>query len=162
MRLTVYTDYSLRVLMFLALKENGLATIAEIAASYRISRNHLMKVAHQLGIAGYVNTVRGKGGGLRLARPPQLIVLGEVVRHTEPDMALLPCFDSPAECRISRCCGLYDVLAEANSAFLAVLDRYTLADLVRLRMPLQKLLHLNQDTPKRRRRQAVGPRRVGP
>ena len=81
MRLTVYTDFSLRVLMFLALKGDGLATIAEIAKAYGISKNHLVKVAHQLGLAGYVETVRGKGGGLRLARRPESIVLGEVVRH---------------------------------------------------------------------------------
>ena len=107
MRLTVYTDFSLRVLMFLALKANGLATIGEIAKAYGISKNHLMKVAHQLGLAGYVETVRGKGGGLRLARRPQDIVIGEVVRHTEPDMVLVPCFDpGGASCaffRAARC-----------------------------------------------------------
>ncbi|HEY4720568.1 MAG TPA: Rrf2 family transcriptional regulator, partial [Anaerolineae bacterium] len=78
MRLTVYTDFSLRVLMFLALRGNELTTIAEIARAYGISKNHLMKVVYQLGLAGYVETVRGKGGGLRLARPPQEVVLGEV------------------------------------------------------------------------------------
>jgi Rrf2 family nitric oxide-sensitive transcriptional repressor len=145
MRLTVYTDYSLRVLMFLALKQDGLATIAEIAGAYRISKNHLMKIAHQLGLAGYVETVRGKGGGLRLARPPEAIVLGEVVRRTEPDMALVPCFESAACCRIAPSCELYDVLEEAKSAFLAVLDRHTLADLVRPRTRLQKLLFLPPD-----------------
>ena len=93
MRLTVYTDYALRVLMYLALKEDRLATIAEIAESYDISRNHLMKVAHQLGVAGYVETVRGRGGGLRLAKPIAAIGLGEVVRYTEPDMAIVSCFE---------------------------------------------------------------------
>ena len=96
MRLTVYTDYALRLLMYLALKEDGLATIAEIADRYRISRNHLMKVAYELGLAGYVETVRGRGGGLRLAKPPESIWLGDVVRHTEQDMVLVPCFDSEA------------------------------------------------------------------
>jgi Rrf2 family protein len=91
-RLTIYTDFSLRLLMFLALKGNGLATIAEVAKAYGISKNHLMKVTHQLGLAGYVETVRGKGGGMRLAQRPQDIVLGEVVRRTEPDMTLVPCF----------------------------------------------------------------------
>src|ERR1039458_3982395 len=106
-RLTAYTDFSLRVLMFLAVKQDGLATIAEIAGAYRISKNHLMKVAHQLGVAGYVETVRGKGGGLRLARRPQDIVIGEVVRRTEPDMALVPCFaPDDASCTILPSCAL--------------------------------------------------------
>ena len=93
MRLTVYTDYALRMLMYLALKDDGLATIEEIAQSYGISKNHLMKVAHQLGVAGYVDTVRGRNGGLRLAKPAKAIGLGEVVRHTEPDMAIVMCFE---------------------------------------------------------------------
>lgn len=141
MRLTVYTDYSLRLLMFLALKGEELATIAEIAKAYAISKNHLMKVAHQLGVAGYVETVRGKGGGLRLAREPKDIVLGEVVRRTEPDMMLVPCFDTAnASCAISAGCMLRGVLFEARDAFLATLDRHTLADLMRPRVSLQKLL----------------------
>ena len=100
MRLTVYTDYSLRLLMYLALKDDGLATIEEIAKSYGISKNHLMKVAHQLGVAGYVETVRGRHGGLRLAKPAKAIGLGEVVRHTEPDMAIVMCFEPST--RIAR------------------------------------------------------------
>ncbi len=140
-RLTVYTDYSLRVLMFLALKGDKLATIAEIARAYGISKNHLMKVAYQLSLAGYVETVRGKGGGLRLARRPQDIVLGEVVRRTEPDMALVPCFaPDDASCAIFPSCALRGALSHARDAFLAVLDAYSLADLVRPRAPLQKLL----------------------
>jgi Rrf2 family nitric oxide-sensitive transcriptional repressor len=145
-RLTVYTDYSLRVLMFLALKGDGLATIAEVAKAYGISKNHLMKVAYQLGLAGYVETVRGKGGGLRLARRPQDIVLGKVVRHTEPDMALVPCFaPDDTSCTIFPSCALHGALAGARDAFLAALDRHTLADLVRPRAPLQKLLSVKPD-----------------
>ena len=141
MRLTVYTDYSLRVLMFLALKGDGLATIAEVASAYGISKNHLMKVAYQLGLAGYVETVRGKGGGMRLARRPEIIVLGEVVRRTEPDMELVPCFaPDSTSCAILPSCALRGALASARDAFLSVLDGYTLADLVRPRAPLQKLL----------------------
>ncbi len=141
MRLTVYTDFSLRLLMFLALKGDGLTTIAEIAKAYDISKNHLMKVAHQLGLAGYVETVRGKGGGLRLARPPQDIVLGKVVRRTEPDMALVPCFaPDDKSCAIFPSCALRGALSEARDAFLWALDQYTLADLVSPRAPLQKLL----------------------
>ena len=153
MRLTVYTDYSLRVLMFLAMKGDRLATIAEIAKAYRISKNHLMKVVHQLGVAGYVETTRGKGGGLRLARPAQDIALGEVVRRTEPDMALVPCFAPDASsCRIVSGCVLRGVLAEARDAFLAALDRRTLADLVRPRASLQKILAFKP------RSRAAGPR----
>jgi Rrf2 family nitric oxide-sensitive transcriptional repressor len=143
-RLTVYTDFSLRVLMFLALKGDGLATIAEVAEAYGISKNHLMKVAHQLGVAGYVETVRGKGGGLRLARRPQDIVIGEVVRRTEPDMALVPCFaPDDTSCAILPSCALRGALSGARDAFLSALDGHTLADLVRPRAPLRKLLSFN-------------------
>jgi len=143
-RLTVYTDFSLRVLMFLALKGDGLATIAEVAKAYGISKNHLMKVAYQLGLAGYVETVRGKGGGLRLARRPQDIVIGEVVRRTEPDMALVPCFAPDyASCTIFPSCALRGALSKARDAFLSALDDHTLADLVRPRAPLRKLLSFN-------------------
>jgi Rrf2 family nitric oxide-sensitive transcriptional repressor len=158
-RLTVYTDYSLRLLMYLALKDDGLATIAEVAQSYGISRNHLMKVAHQLGVAGFVATVRGRRGGLRLARPVDAIGLGEVVRHTEPDLALVPCFSPAASpCAIRRCCALQGALDEARRAFLDVLDRYTLADLVRPRAPLQALLSMLPpgDPPRRRRPSYAG------
>lgn len=148
MRLTVYTDFSLRVLMFLALKGDRLATIAEIAKAYGISKNHLMKVAHQLGLAGYVETVRGKGGGMRLARRPEKIVIGEVVRRTEPDMALVPCFapdDEGGFCVILPNCALRGALAKARAAFLAALDGYTLADLARPRAPLRKLLAFDRN-----------------
>src|SRR3546814_353363 len=94
MRLTLYTDYSLRVLMYLGLNRDGLATITEVAERYGISRNHLMKIVHQLGLLGYIETVRGKGGGIRFARSPGEINLGEVIRRTEEDMALVQCFDS--------------------------------------------------------------------
>ncbi|HET7849987.1 MAG TPA: Rrf2 family transcriptional regulator [Pseudolabrys sp.] len=144
MRLTVYTDYALRLLMYLALKEDGLATIAEIAKSYGISRNHLMKVAYELGLAGYVEAVRGRGGGLRLARPPEAIGLGDVVRYTEQDMALVPCFSSYAEvpCAIRPSCVLRNALAHANAAFVETLDEYSLRDLVKPRVPLRKLLSI--------------------
>ena len=147
MRLTVYTDYSLRMLIYLAVKDEGLATIGEVADHYGISQHHLTKVAHQLGLAGFIATVRGKGGGLRLARPAREIGLGAVVRHTEPDMALVPCFasaEAPAglPCPIVPACGLRSVLDEARQAFMAVLDRYNLADLVKQRTGLQALLML--------------------
>jgi Rrf2 family nitric oxide-sensitive transcriptional repressor len=141
MRLTVYSDYALRMLMYLAVKDDRLATIAEIATSYNISANHLMKVAHQLGIAGYVETVRGRGGGLRLAKPMETIGLADVVRHTEPDMAIATCFkplDIP--CAIAPCCVLRHALEKARDAFLTVLEDYSLADLVKPRMRLADLL----------------------
>ena len=151
MRLTIYTDYALRLLMYLALKNDGLATIAEVAASYGISKNHLMKVAYQLGTAGYVETVRGRCGGLRLAKPPASIGLGEIVRHTEPDMALVPCFPAiNASCAIGRCCVLKKALDRARSAFVDVLDSYTLGDLTRPRSALQELLAITAIPPGRK------------
>jgi Rrf2 family nitric oxide-sensitive transcriptional repressor len=142
MRLTTYTDYTLRTLIYLALERERLARIADIAESYGISENHLMKVVHRLGLAGYVETVRGKHGGLRLAEPPEAINLGEVVRRTEPDLDLVPCFEPSGLCRIRPACALKGVLGEALGAFLAVLDRYTLADLIRPRRELAGLLGL--------------------
>jgi Rrf2 family transcriptional regulator, nitric oxide-sensitive transcriptional repressor len=130
MRLTVYTDFALRTLMYVAINPDPLPTIAEIAESYRISKNHLMKVVYELGQAGYLETVRGRNGGLRLARRPEDIRLGEVVRTTEPDMALVPCFEPlGAACAILPACKLRAALHEAAAAFLQVLDGYTLADL---------------------------------
>jgi Rrf2 family nitric oxide-sensitive transcriptional repressor len=141
MRLTVYTDYALRVLMYVAVAREPKATIGGIAASYGISRNHLMKVVHELGTAGYLETARGKNGGLRLARPPGEIGLGEVIRRTEPDLALVPCFDPVnAPCAISPACRLRGALHQAQAAFLKVLDGYTLADLVENRAALEGLL----------------------
>ena len=141
MRLTVYTDYALRVLMYLAIHPEPKPTIGEIASSYAVSRNHLMKVVYELGVAGYIETVRGKGGGLRLARSPESIVLGEVIRRTEPDMALVPCFDPVnTVCAITPACKLRVALHQARAAFLDVLDSYTLADLVENRAVLQPLL----------------------
>lgn len=130
MRLTVYTDYSLRLLIYAALRADGLITINEVAEAYGISRNHLTKVVHQLGLAGYLETVRGKGGGLRLARRPESIRIGDVIRQTEPDAALTPCFKPiEAHCAIFPGCLLKGALQEAREAFFRVLDSYTLADL---------------------------------
>lgn len=144
MRLTVYTDFSLRVLMYVALHPERRPTIAEIAASYGVSRNHIMKVVHQLGVAGYIETARGQNGGMRLARPPEAIVLGEVVRRTEPDMALVPCFDPiNTVCVLTPACRLRGALQQARSAFLAVLDGYSLADLVDNREALRALFVLD-------------------
>lgn len=142
MRLTAYTDYSLRVLMRLALRPGSLATISEIAGAYAISEHHLMKVVHQLGRAGYVETVRGRGGGLRLAKKAQDINVGEVVRRMEPDFGVVACFRAPESCTIEPACVLAEALDRALAAFMGVLDRYTLADLIRKPGPLLALLKL--------------------
>lgn len=145
MRLTVHSDYALRVLMYLAVKQHELATIAEIAGSYDISENHLMKVVHQLGVAGYVETIRGRGGGLRLARPVETIGLADVVRTTEPDLAIVSCFEPvDAPCAIKPCCVLRRALEKARNAFMAVLEEYTLGDLVKPRARLAGLLGISQ------------------
>jgi Rrf2 family nitric oxide-sensitive transcriptional repressor len=143
-QLTRYSDYSLRVLIYLAVDPDRLVTIEDIARSYDISKAHLMKVVHQLGLRGYLETVRGRGGGLRLARRPEEIRVGDVVRSTEGNMALVECFDpASSQCVIEPMCGLRSVLSEALTAFLAVLDRYTLADLLaRRRKPLARLLEI--------------------
>ena len=130
MRLTTFSDYTLRVLMFLAVERDRLATIPEIAAAYGISENHLMKVVHQLAKAGYVESLRGKGGGIRLAREPQAINLGEVIRLTESDFALAECLGGGAQCRIQPSCRMKAILSEGVAALFLVLDAYTLADLL--------------------------------
>jgi Rrf2 family nitric oxide-sensitive transcriptional repressor len=141
-QLTRYSDYSLRVLIYLALDPERLATIAEVARRYDVSRAHLTKVVHRLGQRGFVETLRGRRGGFRLARPPEEIRVGDVVRATEESLALVDCFDEArSRCAIGPACGLRPVLDEALAAFLAVLDRHTLADLVaRRRAPLVRLL----------------------
>lgn len=130
MQLTQFTDYSLRVLIHLArLPAPGMATVPEIADHHRISRNHLVKVVHNLAQHGLVMTTRGKGGGIQLARPAHTIGVGDVVRLTEPHMDLVECFDpKTSQCRIVRGCFLKAALHEARRAFMAVLDKYTLAD----------------------------------
>jgi len=131
MQLTLYTDYSLRVLIYLGLNEQRIATITEISNSYHISRNHLVKVVHNLATQGFINTTRGRGGGLALARPPRQINIGDVVRHTEVNFNLVECFDHEHNtCPISPACFLKGGLYEAQRAFMAVLDRYSLEDVL--------------------------------
>jgi Rrf2 family nitric oxide-sensitive transcriptional repressor len=130
MRLTNFSDYALRVLMYAAARGDRLITIDETASVYRISRAHLMKVVNQLTRAGFLKAVRGRSGGLMLARPPADIRLGDVVRATEPDFALVECFASGNQCLITPRCRLRGVLNEALAAFMEALDRYTLTDLI--------------------------------
>ncbi len=141
MKLTSFTDYSLRVLIYLAAEPDRRATVAEIAAAFDIKQNHLTKVVHFLAQQGWLATVRGKGGGLQLACAPEAIGVGAVVRQTEGADLPAECFDREHnQCRITRACRLQRVLRDALQAFHAVLDRYTLADLVRNRSAIVQLL----------------------
>lgn len=141
MRLTTFTDYTIRVLIYLALNRQRLATVGELATSYGVSRNHLTKVVHTLGQQGYIETLRGKGGGIRLALDPDRINIGVVVRQTEQNSVLVECFNPEScECKILPACRLAGILAEAREAFYQVLERYTLADLVVDTTALEQLL----------------------
>lgn len=141
MRLTFYSDYSLRLLMYLAVRRDKLVTIQEVADTYHISKNHLTKVAFDLGRAGYLETVRGRGGGIRLAKKPSEIGLGQVLRVTEQESALVECFAAKtSQCVISAPCRLKGVLRRALAAFFAVLDQYTLADLTERHPALKEIL----------------------
>lgn len=131
MKLTTFSDYTLRVMMFLALNRDRLATIPEIAAAYGISENHLMKVVHQLARSGVIESVRGKGGGIRLASEPEDIRLGQIIRASEGSAPIVECLsDDAGACRIAPACRLSAVLMRAFDALFATLDEYTLADLV--------------------------------
>jgi Rrf2 family nitric oxide-sensitive transcriptional repressor len=131
MRLTSFTDYTLRSLMYLGMHRDKLVTIQEIADLHDISKNHLTKVIHQLGASGLVETVRGRHGGLRLNREPEDINIGEVVRDSESDFYIAECFESdPGHCAFLRDCALKRKLSEATEAFLHVLDGMTLADIL--------------------------------
>ena len=141
MKLTTFSDYSLRVLMYLALNRERLATIPEIAAAYDISENHLMKVVHQWARSGVIESVRGKGGGVRLALAPEDIRLGGIVRASEGSAPIVECLsDEVSSCRIAPACRLTAVLSRAFEALYATLDEYTLADLVRSPRGLKVLL----------------------
>ena len=134
MRLTKYTDYAMRVLIHLASHDESVS-IGGIAKRYGVSENHLMKVVQDLARSGFIVATRGRSGGIRLARPPAEIGVGEVIRHTEEGFDLVDC----GSCIIARACGLPSVLSEATAAFLAVLDRYTLADVATRRIDLRSL-----------------------
>ena len=131
MQLTTFSDYALRLMMMATANSDRLVTIEETARAFDVSRAHLMKVAHHLVRQGFLKAVRGRTGGLKLARPPEAIGLGEIVRATERDFTLVECFSPGNRCRITPRCRLRGVLSDALDAFLTVLDRYTLRDLVR-------------------------------
>lgn len=130
MRLTTHSDYALRLLMYVGAHSDRLCTIAEVAGAHGISEAHLMKVTHRLGLLGYLDTVRGKGGGMRLARAPREICLGEVIRELEPDFHLVECLAPQGGCALTGHCQLTGILGAALQRFLQHLDHYTLADLL--------------------------------
>jgi len=142
MRLTTFTDYCLRALIFVALKDDGgLATIDEITQHHAINRNHLVKVVFRLSQLGYLQTLRGKGGGIRLADDPANLNLGKLIRQTEQDFSLVECFqERDCHCVIEPACVLKGALRAALDAFFDVLDGYTLADLVKPSRNLARLL----------------------
>jgi Rrf2 family nitric oxide-sensitive transcriptional repressor len=145
MQLTQYTDYSLRVLIYLSQKKHGeLATITEIADFYAISRNHLVKVVHNLAIYGFIQTTRGKNGGMCLARPANEINMGAVVRQTEPNFDIAECFNKENNsCVITPICALKSILGEARTNFIQTLDRYTVADALHPNHGLAKKINFN-------------------
>lgn len=143
MQISAYSDYSLRVLMQAALRSPARTTVDEVAQIYGISRHHLVKIVHDLGRSGYLATQRGIGGGFTLARSPGEIRLGDIVRLGEETEMVIVCRDKNQQpCRIAPACRLKGVLDEAAAAFFAVLDGYTLADLVRQPAKLRALLEL--------------------
>ena len=142
MKLTSFTDYTLRVLMYLALNQGKLATIQGIADAYGISESHLMKVVHQLAKSGVVESLRGKGGGIRLALPPEQISIGQVIREAEGRGPIVECFGEHDTCKITPNCKLAGLLSKAFMAFYASLDEYTLNDLIEQPQPLRHILHI--------------------
>lgn len=135
MQLTRFTDYAIRVLLHVGARDDGLSSIPEIAGTYSISKNNVMKVVQDLGSAGFLTTVRGRNGGLKLARPASEIRIGEVVRHTEPGFEMVNC----GSCLIAPACTMPRVLNEATEAFLAVLDKYTIEDILVRKVDLRRL-----------------------
>ena len=151
MQLTQFTDYSLRTLMFLGAHPGRLCRISQIATAYGISVNHLMKVVNRLSSSGYVETIRGKGGGLRLARAPRLINLGQVVRDMEERFEIVECFDPQRQdCPLLPACTLRSVLSDALRNFLATLDRHTLDDVISENMASVFVLRKGARIPTRR------------
>lgn len=147
MQLTLYSDYSLRVLLYLSRTPKKVATIAEISGFYIISKNHLVKVVHRLAQLGFIISSRGKGGGIELAKPPSEITIGEVVRKTEPNFHMVECFNEETNrCVITNVCRLKGILNQALEAYFNVLDNYTLADGSKNTFVKQITDHLSEQT----------------
>jgi Rrf2 family transcriptional regulator, nitric oxide-sensitive transcriptional repressor len=145
MRLTLQTDYALRILMFAGIRGGTLSRIDEIVTQFDISEGHVMKIVHRLGQKGYLETIRGKNGGMRLGRKASQINVGAVVRDMEEELGVLGCLQGKKKfCRIETCCVLRGALRDATDAFLAVLDSLTLADLIKPRNAIAKLLAIKQ------------------
>ena len=140
MRLTTFSDYCMRTLIYLGLNQSERVTISDVAGAYAISENHLMKVVNFLGQQGYVETIRGKGGGMRLARSPQDINIGALLFATEGHEGLLECVEGPSSCCIQPACKLIGILVKAQAAMFAVFDKYTLADLLYEEERLEQIL----------------------
>ena len=141
MQLTKFSDYSLRVLMYLSANPNSTSTVKELAAIYELSQNHMVKVVHTLSNLGYLNTTKGRGGGVKLAKNAEDINLGTLIRKLEHNVTLVECFSSTQNtCKITSACGLKHIFSESLDAFFTTLDQYTLADTVPNKTKLNKLL----------------------
>lgn len=141
MQLTIFTDYGLRTLMFLAAQRERLCSVREVAAHYGVSYNHLVKVTHRLSQLGYIDSVKGKGGGIRLSKGSEKQLLGDLVRALEPNMDIVECFNRETNtCRITSGCTLKHYLADAQQAFIASLNRHTLEDCVKGKIPLFQIV----------------------
>lgn len=139
MQLTLHTDYALRVLIYLSIKPDKVVTIDEVTDFYEISRNHLVKVVHNLSSKGFIATSRGKHGGMQLSRPPEEISIGDVVRQIEANFDIVECFNpNSKKCRVLPICNLKSVLQQANDSFLTFLDQYSLADAIKSNSDLKR------------------------
>ena len=144
MRITKFSDYALRVLIYLASKpKDDLTTIPQLAKSYSISTNHVRMVVHKLGQLGYLNGVQGKGGGFELAQDPDEILIGDVFRETEKDLFIVECFNPEGKCPIVNACKLQHILADAMNAFFDTLNQYTLTDITSNKRSILKLINVD-------------------
>lgn len=142
MQLTSFSDYAIRVLMYVAMKEPGLSSITEVADAHKIARPHVVKIVHELGRGGYLETQRGRGGGIRLARPATEVNLGALIRFTEKNLALVDCMGGGGSCVVVSACGLQAVFRKALDAFFQELEKHTLADILGPAHKLRQLMAL--------------------